>query len=182
MDEVYLNLAYQAPSFTRLSSPVFAFVPCCCTCCVFTSSAYRSCFITSLSPRSKPAGIWMRSGWQGMCCWLICSAWGYDENSHLCVYMNTVISVWRTSVVVNGGGCSVMCWWTGYSNLEIINAFTSGLPSPIMQKRALSVHNVLIAIQIEDWQLLISAKVLAVAICKWKCQYSVPDPFLPDLR
>lgn len=96
---IFLNSSYQV-SFIPLSSLVFAFVPCCCTCCVFTSSAYRFCFIASRSLCNKPAGIWMRSGWQGMHSWLICSAWGYDENSHLYVYMNTVMSVQGRSVVV----------------------------------------------------------------------------------
>lgn len=72
-----------------LSSLLLAFVRCCCTCCVFTSSAYRSCFIAAGSPRNKLARIWMRSGRQGMCCWLIRPAEDMMEIHIYVPYMRT---------------------------------------------------------------------------------------------
>lgn len=68
----------------------------------------------ALSPAAPLAISPQEYGWglagRGMNCWLICSVWGYVENSHLYVRMNTMISVWWTSVLVNER-CSDVMWW-----------------------------------------------------------------------
>lgn len=71
------------------------------------------------------------------------------------------------------GGCFVEIL-KDYLHLLVI------CPCPSRTLRT-SVHNILIAIQIADWQLLISVTVLAVAIYEWKCQNSAADLFFPEL-
>lgn len=74
---------------------------------------------------NKPAGIWMRSGSRGMHRWLICSAWGYDGNSHLYV----LCEHWSLCESIRNVKWGMFCEMVikGGPLVEILVAFSSGL-------------------------------------------------------